>query len=155
MAIRVSSFSYRGCLVPPLDLWVLWSQSDTIDADMSQVGKCWGTKNIDNKREIDVAALVCCRCSVSSIMFFGVGWLCWMLWPDCLLNMCMWLCSFVSFCFYLSFIDSPWFGFRLFGVYAGLLVFRPSPCLALIECKIQIEAVAVVSFQCKLHVKFF
>lgn len=88
-------------------------------------------------------------------MFFGVGWLCWMLWPDCLLNMCMCLCSFVSFCFYLSFIDSPWFGFRLFGVYAGLLVFRPSPCLALIECKIQIEAVAVVSFQCKLHVKFF
>lgn len=39
---------------------------------MSSGGKCFGTKNIDNEREHEVAALVCGSCSLKSNMLSGV-----------------------------------------------------------------------------------
>lgn len=55
-----------------LALKLFWLQSDIIYTDMSSGGKCFGTKNIDNEREHEVAALVCGSCSLKSNMLSGV-----------------------------------------------------------------------------------
>ena len=107
--------------MPQLDLWVLWLQSDTIDTDMRWAGKSWGTKKIDNNHcEIDVAVLVCCgrslKSNMLSVVYTGVilcvtkirvGWLCWMPWPDGLLNMCVCVCVFFILVFLSLIIPLP------------------------------------------------
>lgn len=53
-------------------LKLFWLQPDISYTDMSSGGKCFGTKNIDNEREHEVAALVCGSCSLKSNMLSGV-----------------------------------------------------------------------------------